>query len=132
MFVCYAVSELCLYGCSHSYVRDHWRYLERITKIQPVAVAKIICISLLSRCLRTSFQRPVITREVKFCSYCCYVIFVTLIVGVEGMILTRNKRNLFSWTIGTSRQRSSNQKVGLLLNLTHRVFGQKRTDELTK
>ncbi len=54
----------------------------------------------------------VIAKEVKSCTYCCYVRSSTLTVRVGGAsALYPNSCNLLACTVRTSRQRSCNQRV---------------------
>ena len=65
----------------------------------------------------------VIAKDVKSCTYCCYIRCVTLIVCVGGNALAPNRRNSLPCTVRTSRQRSCNQRVGCLQQLGSRALG---------
>ena len=62
-------------------------------------------------------------KDVKSCTYCCYVRCTTLIVWVGGNALALNRRNSLPCTVRTSRQRSCNQRVGCLQELGSRALG---------
>ncbi len=65
----------------------------------------------------SSFFGPnrVIVKDVKICTYCYYVRCVTLIVWVGENALAPNRRiSLTCITVGTSIQRSCNQRIGWL------------------
>ena len=65
------------------------------------------------------WSTPRHTRDVKNGTYCCFVWHVTLIVRVGGGIhWPINRRNSISCTFRTSGQRSCNQRIGYLLNVT--------------
>ena len=65
--------------------------------------------------LEDSTQNQVITKDVKSCTYCCYVKCATLIVRVGGNALAPNRCNLLPCTFRTFRQRSCNRRVVCLL-----------------
>ena len=56
-------------------------------------------------------QNYVMAKDVKSCTYCCYVRCVTLIVWVGGNALAPNRHNSEPSTDSTSRQRLCNQGV---------------------
>ncbi len=63
-------------------------------------------------------QNRVIAKDVKSCTYCCYVRYAILIVRVGGNALApKNRCNSLPCTVRTSRQRSCNQRVGCLLGI---------------
>ncbi len=61
--------------------------------------------------LFTFYPDRVIGKDVKRCTYCCYVRCATLIVWVLENALAPNRRNSVPCTVSTSRQRSCNQRV---------------------
>ena len=53
----------------------------------------------------------VIAKDVKSCTYCCYVRYAILIVRVGGNALALNRRNSLPCTVRISRQGSCNKKL---------------------
>ena len=64
----------------------------------------------------------VIAKDDTSCTYCYYVIFDTLIVWVWWNALAKNRSNSVPCTVGTSRQKSCNQRVGCLQWLGSRLL----------
>ncbi len=62
----------------------------------------------------------VIAKDVKSCTYCCYVKSATVQIG--GNALVQNSRKLWQCTVRTSRERSCNQRTGCLLWSKARIY----------
>ncbi len=67
----------------------------------------------------------VIAKDVKSCTYYCYVRCATLIVRVEGNAFAPNRRNSLPFTVRTSRQRCAIKRfvVCYVVWLRYIIFG---------
>ncbi len=98
---------ICLRGSTMSQCTS----INFLNSVKPASVALHIAYLLGVGKVMGSMLRPncVIYKDVKSCTFCCYVRCATSIVCVGGNALAPNWRNSVPCTVRTFRQRSSNQ-----------------------